>query len=60
MENVRGAFVYNRRTPLAGAAILLIDDVLTTGATASECAKVLMRNRARSVDVWTVARGTLQ
>jgi ComF family protein len=60
MENVRGAFVYNRRTPLAGAAILLIDDVLTTGATASECAKVLMRNGARSVDVWTVARGTLQ
>jgi ComF family protein len=60
MENVRGAFVYSGRRPLDGAAILLMDDVLTTGATASECAKVLMRNGARSVDVWTVARGTLQ
>lgn len=60
MENVKGAFVYNAKSNLNGGTVVLIDDVLTTGATASECAKVLMRNGASSVDVWTVARGTLQ
>jgi ComF family protein len=59
-ENVKRAFAYRGKTPLDGARIVLVDDVLTTGATASACAKVLMRNGAELVDVWTVARGTLQ
>jgi len=40
--------------------VLLVDDVLTTGATANACAKLLMQNGAKVVDVWTVARGVLQ
>jgi competence protein ComFC len=59
-ENVKRAFAYGGRGKLAGARIVLVDDVLTTGATASACAKLLMHNGAGVVDVWTVARGILK
>ncbi len=59
-ENVKHAFSFRGRTPLQKARIVLIDDVLTTGATASACAKLLMQNGASVVDVWTVARGILK
>ena len=59
-ENVRRAFSYRGRKKLNGARIVLVDDVLTTGATASACAKLLMQNGASTVDVWTVARGILK
>ena len=59
-ENMKRAFEYRPRERLAGQRILLVDDVLTTGATASACAKVLRKNGASVVDVWTVARGTLK
>jgi len=59
--NVRGAFALARpflswRGSVAGKRILLIDDVLTTGATTSECARVLRQGGASDVVVATVAR----
>jgi ComF family protein len=52
--NVRGAFVASTST--AGIDIVLVDDVLTTGATAAECTRALRAAGARSVGVLTVAR----
>jgi ComF family protein len=52
--NVRGAFV--AAAAVAGCNVALVDDVFTTGATASECSRVLRGAGARSVGVLTVAR----
>ena len=41
---------------VAGKTVLLVDDVMTTGATAEACARVLQRGGARHVDVLTLAR----
>ncbi|HTT65463.1 MAG TPA: ComF family protein [Bryobacteraceae bacterium] len=53
-ENVAGAFRARRR--VAGLRILLIDDVMTTGATAGACAVALKKAGARSVSLLTLAR----
>jgi ComF family protein len=55
-ENMRGAFAVTEPTRILNRDILLIDDVYTTGTTASECARVLLRARAARVWVATVAR----
>ena len=54
-ENLRGAFAVARAQQVAGRNVLLVDDVYTTGATASECARVLRRAGAARVRVATVA-----
>jgi len=55
--NVRNAFALREKEPLKGKRILLVDDVLTTGATTNACARVLRSAGAGDVCVWTVARG---
>lgn len=55
-ENIRGAFVVAKPEAIAGREVLLVDDVLTTGTTVSECARILRRARASKVWVATVAR----
>jgi len=57
-ENVRGAFTVKNEERLKGLRLLLVDDVMTSGATASECAKVLKKAGVRGVNVFTLARTT--
>ncbi len=56
--NVRGAFAAVKPERIAGRSILVIDDVMTTGTTVGECARVLLRAGAKQVFVATVARAT--
>ena len=56
LENVRGAFRVRREVDLAGLSIVIVDDVMTTGATVSSCAKALRSAGATQVHVWTFAR----
>ena len=55
-RNVRGAIAVRNAEQVVGRRILLIDDVLTTGATVSECSRVLLKAGAVAVDVLTIAR----
>jgi len=55
-KNVRGAFAARAGAAPCGRHVLLIDDVLTTGTTVSECARVLIDEGALTVGVLTVAR----
>lgn len=57
-RNMRQAFACRSKEKLNGERIVLVDDVLTTGATTSACAQVLRAAGAGAVCVWTVARGT--
>jgi ComF family protein len=56
--NVQGAFKVSadRKADIQGRRVVLIDDVLTSGATADACARALLRAKAASVDVLVFAR----
>ena len=56
MENLHGAFRLRKNRDVRGLQVLLIDDVLTTGSTLSECARVLRKAGAVSVHAATAAR----
>jgi len=56
MENLRGAFRMRQHRDVRNLHLLLIDDILTTGSTVHECARVLLDAGAASVRVATVAR----
>jgi ComF family protein len=55
-DNVKGAFAVPDPALVQGRNVLLVDDLYTTGATAKECARVLLRAGAARVEVLTVAR----
>jgi ComF family protein len=57
LANMRNAFAMRPRQRLDGQRVVLLDDVFTTGATTSACARVLRAAGAGEVCVWTVARG---
>ncbi|MDD2236990.1 MAG: ComF family protein [Kiritimatiellae bacterium] len=58
-SNVQGVFSTRWARWLEGKWLILIDDVMTTGATANECARTLKKAGAARVDVLTFARGAL-
>lgn len=55
-RNVARAFAVTSPQAISGRRVLLIDDVLTTGATASACSRALLEAGAREVDVLVLAR----
>jgi len=59
LTEVRDAFKVLRPSRIRGQAVLLVDDILTTGASANECARVLLGMGASRVEVLVVARAEL-
>ncbi len=57
LRNVRGAFLVGKNADFKGMAVLLVDDVLTTGATLHECAKAIKDAGAKKVVALALARG---
>jgi ComF family protein len=55
-ENIRGAFAAAPRARIAGRIVLLVDDVMTTGATMAEAARILKGGGAKRVHVAVLAR----
>ena len=56
MSNLKGAFCVKKPQVLQNKRVLLIDDILTTGSTLNECAKVIKKAKPKSIDNLTIAR----
>lgn len=55
-KNIKNAYSIKKSEKIKGKRVLLIDDIMTTGSTLSECAKTLLRAGVKSVDTLTIAR----
>lgn len=55
-RNLLGAFVVNKGEKIKDRRILLVDDLFTTGSTASEASRALLRARASRVEIFALAR----
>ncbi|MCC8128710.1 MAG: ComF family protein [Clostridiales bacterium] len=55
-ENVRGVYRIRPNAPVSGKRVLLVDDIITTGSTLSECSRVLLEAGAAEVVCLTLAR----
>lgn len=60
LSNLDGAFKVEDKESIKGKNILLIDDVMTTGATANACSEVLRKAKVKSIKVMTVAHGIVK
>ncbi|MBI4698122.1 MAG: ComF family protein [Nitrospirae bacterium] len=58
-RNVKGAFTVKDKGPVAGKKVLLIDDVVTTGATVRECSRVLKKAGAEKIYVSSLAHSVM-
>lgn len=56
LTNLKNAYKVQKNEQIKGKRVLLIDDIMTTGSTLSECSKTLLKAGAKSVDTLTVAR----
>jgi ComF family protein len=56
LRSMADAFEVKNSSPVAGMRLALIDDVVTTGATARAAASCLLKAGAQSVDIWCIAR----
>ncbi len=56
LKNMENVFVLNKRYDVSGLKILLVDDVLTTGATLNNCALTLLYSKAKQVDIATLLK----
>ncbi len=55
LENVKGAFVVRSEKRIKGKNILLVDDVITTGATIKECAEAINKHKPKSIYALSIA-----
>lgn len=58
-KNVLGAFEIIDKKQVEGKKIILIDDVITTGATINECKKILMKNGIKKIKLLTIAKSDI-
>jgi predicted amidophosphoribosyltransferase len=56
LTNVKGAFAVRGKSTIAGASIVLVDDVTTTGATADEASRTLLKAGASKVTLAVLAK----